>query len=71
MSYEYGTTPISPYDAPMEEPPKNKPTVLIIIIVIVVVLCCCCLVAIGAGYWLWENGDELFGLTNQLFPLLM
>ncbi len=70
MSYDYGTTPISPLDAPMEEPPQKKPTMLIIIIVILVVLCCCCLFALGAGSWLWNNGDELFNITQRLTQLI-
>jgi hypothetical protein len=31
-----------------------------LIVVVVVVICCLCAACLGAGYWLWENGDELF-----------
>jgi len=39
--------------------------VIIIIAIVLVVLCCCMAVLAGAGWWLWNNGDELFGLTSQ------
>ena len=39
----------------------NRNTI-IIIVVVVVLLCCCCLAA-GAGYYLYANGDALFGAT--------
>jgi hypothetical protein len=35
----------------------------IIIVVVVVVLLCCCCIAVGAGYYLYQNGDTLFGGT--------
>ena len=70
MSYDYGTTPISPLDLPMEEPPQKKPVALIVIVVVLVVLCCCCLFMLGAGYWLWNNGDELFNVTQHLTQLI-
>jgi DNA-binding transcriptional regulator of glucitol operon len=41
------------------EPKKNRTG--IIIAVVVIVLCCCCLVGGGLGYWLWQNGDNIFG----------
>jgi hypothetical protein len=31
----------------------------IIIVVVLVVLCCLMLVCGAAGWWLWENGDQL------------
>lgn len=34
--------------------------VWLIVLVVVVVLCCAVVVCGGLGYWLWENGDELF-----------
>ena len=71
MSYDYGTTPISPMDLPMEEPPQKKPTTVIIIVVVLLVLCCCCLVGAGGAYWLWNNGDELFKLSYQLSSFLV
>ena len=39
----------------------NRNTI-IIIVVVVVLLCCCCIAAI-AGYYLYVNGDTLFGGT--------
>jgi hypothetical protein len=35
----------------------------IIIVVVVVVLLCCCCIAAGVGYYLYQNGDALFGGT--------
>jgi hypothetical protein len=46
---------------PIEEQPKKKSNTGIIIGVVVVVLLCCCCVAVGAGVWLWNNGDSLIG----------
>ena len=47
---------------PLEEPKKNNNKV-IIAVVAVVLLCCCC-VAIGAGVYLYQNGDSIFGLGH-------
>ena len=53
------------------EPEKKKKDykVLIIVIVVAVIMLCCCLVAVLAGTWLWNNGDQLFedlGVVNQI-----
>ena len=37
----------------------NRNTI-IIVVVVVVLLCCCCIAAVG-GYYLYVNGDQLFG----------
>jgi len=49
------------------EPKKNN-TILIVAIIAVILLCCCCFAAIG-GYWMWNNGDQLLGVS-QLANLL-
>jgi hypothetical protein len=64
MSY-----PEYPESLPESEPKKKSNTTMIIAVVVVVVLCCCCLVGGGLGYYLYNNGDELFG-TGALLPLL-
>ena len=46
--------------SPMPEQPKKSNTGLIIAVVVVVLLCLCCLLAAG-GYYLYQNGDKLFG----------
>lgn len=56
-----------PVPPPLEETKKPN-MVLIIVIVVLVVLCCMCLAIVGAGYWLWENGDALLGIT-KLFSI--
>jgi hypothetical protein len=71
MSYDYGTTPISPLDSPSEEPPSNRNRTLIIIVVVVLVLCLCCIVIPATVYLLWTYGDQLFGISQQLAPLLI
>jgi hypothetical protein len=45
--------------------------VWIIVAVVLVVLCCCCVLAGIGGWWLWNNGDELFGLTAQFITGLI
>jgi hypothetical protein len=52
------------------EPKKNRTG--IIIAVVVVVLCCCCLFVGSLSYYLYQNGDALFGngaLINSLTAL--
>ena len=51
-------------------PPKKSNTGLIVTIVVLVLLCCCC-VSIAAGWYLWTNGDQMFGLSYNLFNLLV
>jgi hypothetical protein len=56
------------YPEPLPAEPKKNRTG-IIIAVVVVILCCCCLVGSGLGYYLWTNGDQIFG-TGALLPSL-
>jgi len=69
MSDQFSTTPMSSFEEiPSGEPPEKKSnTTLIIIIVVVVLLCCCCAAVVGGfGWWLWNNGDALFGISRNL-----
>ncbi len=43
----------------------------IIVAVVLVVLCCCCVAVSGAGWWLWNNGDALFGLAAKFASSLI
>ena len=57
----------------MSNPPNPRRNTIIIVVVVLILLCCCC-VAIGAGYWLWINGDNLLkelGITGQVLPLVL
>ncbi|MBM3123645.1 MAG: hypothetical protein FJZ87_01075 [Chloroflexi bacterium] len=56
----------TPAGSPMEAPKKSN-TGLIIGIVVVLLLCCCCISALG-GWYLWENGDDLFATGYLLIP---
>lgn len=52
--------------------PKNNSRTIIIVVVVLLVLCCCCVIFSGLGYWLWNNGDQMFGtgaLLNKLAAL--
>jgi len=51
------------------EPQKKNNTPIIIAVVVVLVLCCCCAVAFG-GYYLYQNGDQLFGAGALLMQAL-
>ncbi len=43
---------------------KNDNKIWIILaVVILVLICCCCVAVVGGGVWLWNNGDELLGLS--------
>ncbi len=56
---------------PMPEQPKKSNTGLIIAVIVIVVLCLCCAV-IGGGYYLYQNGDKIFGTgtSSWLMQLL-
>lgn len=58
----------TPMSSQMPGAPKKNNTTLIIVIVVLVVLCCCCAAAAG-GYYLYQNGDQIFGLNNTGFLL--
>lgn len=48
---------------PVEE--KKKTNIWLIVGIVLLVLCCCLVVAGFGGKWLWDNGDEIFGLAQQ------
>ena len=45
--------------APMPEPPKKSNTGIIIVVIVIILLCLCCVLA-GVGYYLYQNGDQIF-----------
>jgi flagellar basal body-associated protein FliL len=49
-----------------EEAPKKKSKTWLIVLIVLIVLCCLCVGGGGLATWLWNNGDELFGLTRLL-----
>ena len=55
--------------APMPQEPKKSNTPIIIAVIVVVVLCLCCVV-LGGGYYLYQNGDKIFGTGFQLMQSL-
>jgi hypothetical protein len=65
MNQDFGA-PIAPHTEP-----KKKNTTMIIILVVLLLLCCCLLVVGGGVYYLWVNGDQIFGLTWQAANLLL
>ena len=75
MTDNFGTIPVQDYGTPippMGEPPKKSNTTIIIVIVALVLLCCCCLIVlIGGGVYLYNNGDQIFNLSNVLPDLLL
>ncbi len=50
------------------EPKKNN--IPLIIAIVAVVLCCCCLIVVFLGYYLWINGDQMFGTGAMLNNLI-
>lgn len=53
--------------APPPAPKKNNTVLIIIIVAAVLLLCCCC---IAAGWFLWNNGDQILSdLGINLFTL--
>lgn len=70
MTTDMGTTPpAEPMGASGQGPSDNRQrNIIIAVVVVVIVLCCCCIALVGA-YWLYQNGDRLFGQGSQLLPL--
>jgi hypothetical protein len=54
---------------PMPEEPKRNNNTWLIVGIVLVVLCCCCLAAVGI-YYLYQNGDRLFGTGALLMSAL-
>jgi hypothetical protein len=50
------------YAAPPAKGGSSK-TILIVVVVLLVLCCCCALV--GAGVYLYQNGDEIMRQINQ------
>ena len=71
MAEDYGETLKSDYDEdePVQEKKSNK--IWIIVVVVVVILGCCCLIGAYGGWYLWNNGDEIFGLAARLSQFLL
>ncbi len=55
--------------APMPQEPKKSNTPMIIAVIVIVVLCLCCAV-LGGGYYLYQNGDQIFGTGLLLTQFL-
>ncbi len=54
---------------PAPQAPKKSNTPLIIAVIVIVILCICCLAAAGI-YYLYQNGDQLFGTGSLLLNSL-
>ncbi|OGO18735.1 MAG: hypothetical protein A2Z14_09595 [Chloroflexi bacterium RBG_16_48_8] len=48
------------FQTPIEPEGKRSSSKVWLIVLVVVVLCCLLVACGAAGYWLWENGDQLF-----------
>jgi hypothetical protein len=55
--------------APMPQGTKKSNTPIIIAVIVLVVLCLCCAV-IGGAYYLYQNGDRIFGTGLLLMQSL-
>ena len=70
MDQDLGT-PIPPLEEPYSPPEKKKNLTIIILVVVLVLLCCCCaIIGLAGGYWLWNNGDNLLGISALPFPFM-
>lgn len=58
--------PPQPPQPPLSPEPKKKTNVWLIVGIVAIVLCCCLIVAGFGAKWLWNNGDEIFDLTQQV-----
>jgi hypothetical protein len=59
--------PMSPSPAPA--PDNRRRNMIIAVVVSAVLLCCCCFIVV-AGYWLWNNGDQLLQQLQGFAPAL-
>jgi TRAP-type C4-dicarboxylate transport system permease small subunit len=59
------------YAAPPAKGGSSK--TIIIVVVVLLVLCCCALVS-GGAYYLYQNGDKIFGVTpgpQSMLPFVL
>jgi nitrate reductase NapE component len=71
MAQDFGESITPNYDESEPAEEKKDRKIWIIIAVVIVVLCCLCLVGAYGGWWLWNNGDDLFGLAAQLSQFVL
>jgi hypothetical protein len=64
MNPDMSSTP-----APAPSAPKKSNTPVIIAVIVVVVLCICCVIG-GGAYYLYQNGDKIFGTGLLLLQAL-
>ena len=70
MTTDMGMTP--PMDAtPPAGGQNNRQRNIIIAVVVAVILLCCCCITLAVGYYIYQNGDTLFGTQSRLLPLLL
>jgi hypothetical protein len=50
--------------------PGTSSKTWLIILIVAVVLCCVIIACGGVGYYLWENGDEIFQDLLAIFPFI-
>jgi len=65
MSEDFGT-PI-----PSMEEPKRNNTITIVIVVVALIFLCCCIATVSVVWYLWNYGDQIFGITYQALQLLL
>ena len=51
---------------PAEAPKKKSRSTWLIVLLVVLVLCCLCVIVPSIVWYLWSNGDQLFGLTSRM-----
>jgi hypothetical protein len=66
MTEDFGESLTPDYGEGQSVEEKKNNTLWIIIVIVVIVLCCFCLMIAYGGWWLWNNGDEIFGLASNL-----
>ena len=54
---------------PAPSPQEGKSRSWLWIVIILVVVCCLVAACLGAGYYLWTNGDRLLGVSAALRSL--
>lgn len=64
------TPPPPAAPVPPALPEKKKTNVWVIVLIVVVVLCCLCLILGALLVYLYQYGDQIFGLTQIIRPAL-
>jgi len=71
MTEDYGESINPDYESVEPVEKKKDRKIWIIVVIVLIVICCCFVVGAYGVWWLWNNGDQFFGLASQFSPMLI